>query len=238
MGRGGGGSWWRWTWRRRRRRECWWAVVTSLWRRACSKYSKLRGSGKSRGCKTEQTRADQSRGCRTEQTRAEHSLLNSAKQSSASTHDQGPWQYQTPAPGSGTGTLALALASAGRQCIPSRWTRVPVSERATTRIMAAAGHGNANANANGDCDARSTGATGRRLVPLRLSTYLPQPPSTVNLSQCLLSSSHPLLDPHCRCFCDRPSRRGFPGAAALMVVCSENQHLNTAKEYWREAISP
>jgi len=150
-------------------------VVTSLWRRACSKYSKLRGSGKSRGCKTEQTRADQSRGCRTEQTRAEHSLLNSAKQSSASTHDQGPWQYQTPAPGSGTGTLALALASAGRQCIPSRWTRVPVSERATTRIMAAAGHGNANANANGDCDARSTGATGRRLVPLRLSTYLPQP---------------------------------------------------------------
>jgi hypothetical protein len=48
--------------------------------------------------------------------------------------------------------------------------------------MAAAGHGNGNANANGDSDARSTGATGRRLVLLRLSTYLPQPPSTVNLS--------------------------------------------------------
>jgi hypothetical protein len=50
--------------------------------------------------------------------------------------------------------------------------------------------------------------------------------------QCLLSSPHPLLDLHCRCFCDRPSRRGFPGAAALMVVCSENehQHLNTVQQ--------
>jgi hypothetical protein len=55
-----------------------------------------------------------------------------------------------------------------------------VSERATTRIMAAAGHGNGNANANGDCDARSTGATGRRLVPLRLSTYLNLPPQSTS----------------------------------------------------------
>jgi hypothetical protein len=75
LGRGGGGSWWRWRWRRRRRRECWWAVVTSLWRRACSKYSKLRGSGKSRGYKTEQTRADQRLQNRADQSRPEQSIV-------------------------------------------------------------------------------------------------------------------------------------------------------------------
>jgi hypothetical protein len=78
LGRGGGGTWWRW--RRRRRRERWWAVVTSLWRRACSKYSKLRG-GQARAEAAEQSKADQTRCCRTEQTRGYRAEQSRAAQS-------------------------------------------------------------------------------------------------------------------------------------------------------------
>jgi hypothetical protein len=130
-----------------------------------------------------QNRADQRLQSRAKQSSAKQS---SAKQRSASTHDQGPWQYQTPAPGSGTGTLALALANAGRQCIPSRWTRVPVSERATTRIMAAAGHGNGNANANGDCfdghgDSDAQEPLAGDLCPFdQVPTYLNLPPQSTS----------------------------------------------------------
>ena len=100
-------------------------------------------SGGQARAEAKQTRADQRLQSRAKQSSAKESRAEQrkgeqsraaqrrAEQSSASTQDQGPWQYQTPALGSGTGTLALALANAGRQCIPSRWTRVPVSERAS-----------------------------------------------------------------------------------------------------------
>jgi hypothetical protein len=108
LGRGGGGTWWRW--RRRRRRERWWAVVTSLWRRACSKYSKLRG-GQAKAEAAEQSRPEATEQSKAEQRKAEQRKAEKRKHSrpgplAISNPSAGLWHWHT---GSGTGQCRTTM---------------------------------------------------------------------------------------------------------------------------------